>query len=216
ALENQFGADGQTSVEGFTLDLGGEASIAAALGADSLSIVRADGEDFSSAAVVDTGTADYATTQPALGGSGAATGGAPALAGNLAEGDFTIKVGDRDAVSITGTFETADEFVSAVNSQAAGVFATFNEDTGAFTIASADEIVLGGASANLLAEFDVAASVSGNLNDVNIASIDGANDAILRIDSALTAVNSLRGELGAIQNRFESTIANLSTSVENL
>ena len=30
------------------------------------------------------------------------------------------------------------------------------------------------------------------------------------------AVNDLRGDLGAVQNRFESTIANLATSVENL
>jgi flagellin len=29
-------------------------------------------------------------------------------------------------------------------------------------------------------------------------------------------VNSLRSELGAVQNRFESTIANLATSSENL
>lgn len=51
---------------------------------------------------------------------------------------------------------------------------------------------------------------------MDISSIDGANDSILRVDSALNTINSLRGELGAIQNRFESTIANLSTSVENL
>ena len=36
------------------------------------------------------------------------------------------------------------------------------------------------------------------------------------IDSALTAVNGLRGNLGAIQNRFESTIVNLQTVSENL
>ena len=35
-------------------------------------------------------------------------------------------------------------------------------------------------------------------------------------DSALTAINGLRGNLGAIQNRFESTIVNLQTVSENL
>jgi flagellin len=39
---------------------------------------------------------------------------------------------------------------------------------------------------------------------------------IVRVDGALDTVNELRGQLGAVQNRFESTIANLSTSVENL
>ena len=46
--------------------------------------------------------------------------------------------------------------------------------------------------------------------------VDAANDTILRIDASLTAVSSVRSDLGAIQNRFESTIANLSTVVENL
>ena len=37
-----------------------------------------------------------------------------------------------------------------------------------------------------------------------------------RVDAALTAVSSLRSTFGAIQNRFESTIANLSAVSENL
>jgi flagellin len=36
------------------------------------------------------------------------------------------------------------------------------------------------------------------------------------LDAALTSVNEFRAELGAKQNRFESTIANLSSSIENL
>lgn len=35
-------------------------------------------------------------------------------------------------------------------------------------------------------------------------------------DSALTAVNNQRAAFGALQNRFEATISNLMTSVENL
>src|SRR5690606_37144018 len=54
------------------------------------------------------------------------------------------------------------------------------------------------------------------LRDADISTVAGANDAILRVDAALDSVNKVRGELGAIQNRFESTIANLGTSVENL
>ena len=36
------------------------------------------------------------------------------------------------------------------------------------------------------------------------------------LDSALAQVNSGRADLGAIQNRFASTISNLHTSSENL
>ncbi|NBW90742.1 MAG: flagellin, partial [Gammaproteobacteria bacterium] len=36
------------------------------------------------------------------------------------------------------------------------------------------------------------------------------------IDAALGAVNNSRAKLGAIQNRFESTISNLRTTAENV
>ena len=41
-------------------------------------------------------------------------------------------------------------------------------------------------------------------------------DPLKTIDAALQQVDSLRSELGAVQNRFESTIANLSNTVTNL
>ncbi|MEI7682577.1 MAG: flagellin, partial [Betaproteobacteria bacterium] len=44
----------------------------------------------------------------------------------------------------------------------------------------------------------------------------GASNAITTIDAALAAINSQRGALGAIQNRFIATVANLQNNVENL
>lgn len=41
-------------------------------------------------------------------------------------------------------------------------------------------------------------------------------DPLKALDAALSQVDSLRSELGAIQNRFQSTIANLSNTVTNL
>ena len=49
-----------------------------------------------------------------------------------------------------------------------------------------------------------------------MTSVANANTAIQRADAALTAVSSLRSQLGAIQNRFESTISNLTSVSENL
>jgi flagellin len=62
----------------------------------------------------------------------------------------------------------------------------------------------------------VTEAAQGDLTNIDISNVAGSNDAILRVDSALREVNGIRSELGAVQNRFESTIANLSTSVENL
>lgn len=54
------------------------------------------------------------------------------------------------------------------------------------------------------------------LQDVDISSFAGAQQAIAIMDNALTGVNDSRADLGAIQNRFSSVVANLQTSSENL
>ncbi|MGO4378495.1 flagellin [Pseudoduganella sp. RAF19] len=51
---------------------------------------------------------------------------------------------------------------------------------------------------------------------IDVSTVDGANAALKTIDSALNAINSNRASLGAIQNRFASTISNLQTTSENL
>ena len=51
---------------------------------------------------------------------------------------------------------------------------------------------------------------------LDISSQEDADNAILAMDAALQSVNSARADLGAIQNRFTSTIANLNTSSENM
>lgn len=50
----------------------------------------------------------------------------------------------------------------------------------------------------------------------SITSTSGADAAMYRIDQALKDVDSLRGTFGAIQRRFESTVASLQSSAENL
>ena len=53
------------------------------------------------------------------------------------------------------------------------------------------------------------------ISDVDISTVAGANTALSLIDSALTTLNTQRATLGAVQNRFESTIANLQNVSEN-
>ncbi|HFJ9556199.1 TPA: flagellin [Stenotrophomonas maltophilia] len=52
--------------------------------------------------------------------------------------------------------------------------------------------------------------------ELDISNQANADNAILAMDAALQSVNSARADLGAIQNRFTSTIANLNTNSENL
>ncbi len=52
--------------------------------------------------------------------------------------------------------------------------------------------------------------------DIDISTREGADLAMIAVDYAIDSINGFRAELGAVQNRFESTIANLATTSENL
>lgn len=77
-------------------------------------------------------------------------------------------------------------------------------------------ITLGGDSQTLFVDPPGTIELAGSLSEAAIITVAGANAAILGADNALEAVNRLRSQLGAVQNRFESTINNLGNSIENL
>ena len=54
-----------------------------------------------------------------------------------------------------------------------------------------------------------------SVNTIDVTSRKGANDALLLLDRALSQVTADRSALGAIQNRLQSTISNLSSVAEN-
>ena len=54
------------------------------------------------------------------------------------------------------------------------------------------------------------------MKDVDISTFEGAQAAITALDNALDSISAQRSELGAMQNRFESTSTNLQVNSENL
>ena len=54
------------------------------------------------------------------------------------------------------------------------------------------------------------------IEDLEVTSKDSATAAIDRIDGAIQYVSSVRGRLGAYQNRLESTINSLDVTTENM
>lgn len=61
------------------------------------------------------------------------------------------------------------------------------------------------------------ASLSGlSLTDTTVATESGASTALTSIDAAISTIGGMRADLGAVQNRFQSTIRNLSNVVENV
>merc|ERR1712000_503883 len=54
------------------------------------------------------------------------------------------------------------------------------------------------------------------LVDIDISTFEGATAALTAVDNAIAQVASQRADLGAIQNRMESTVSNLQITSENL
>jgi len=119
--------------------------------------------------------------------------------------------------------ERAGQLVEAINrvSSQSGVGASYDATTGDVTLVSNALVVTTGTTdlatvAGVANAFTGTAATSTGITAVNVSSFSGAQLAIGQIDNALKAVNSARGDLGAIQNRFSSVVSNLSSTTENL
>ena len=91
-------------------------------------------------------------------------------------------------------------------------------------------ILSGGYSAQFLVGANAGQTISVNISrsggygfsgltgssNLDVLTEGTASAALTSIDSALSAVNAKRADLGAIQNRFQSTIRNLSNIAENV
>ncbi|QIJ01406.1 flagellin [Stutzerimonas balearica] len=76
------------------------------------------------------------------------------------------------------------------------------------------------ASGGLFGTTAVNAAIGAEVNDtvqkISVATADKAQEAIAVIDQALANIDSNRANLGAVQNRFDNTIANLQNISENV
>ena len=52
--------------------------------------------------------------------------------------------------------------------------------------------------------------------DMDVSTVDAANRTLAIVDSAIAAISAQRANYGALQSRFETTIANLNISSENM
>ncbi|MCX4029898.1 flagellin [Endozoicomonas sp. SM1973] len=89
-------------------------------------------------------------------------------------------------------------------------------------LSSASPIVLTTNNANGLTNHGLQAGTFGGassgqfIKDIDVSSVEGALKALDSVDNALQSINIQRANLGAIQNRFESTVSNQAIAAENL
>ncbi|MFT6463408.1 flagellin [Halopseudomonas sp.] len=118
--------------------------------------------------------------------------------------DFASDAGATESVSFGGTTLTEGTAVSAVK-------------TGTVELSSSKgQIVTATANADVFAAAGTNNSSFSSISDVNISTQSGAQSALSVIDAAIGQIDSQRADLGAIQNRFESTISNLQSVSENV
>ena len=117
---------------------------------------------------------------------------------------------------VTGSLTSATGAAGIADGTGAGTVGG-SAATGTVTIEALEDITVEGTGAAKAGFTDgEVIAATGSIDTVSVADVEKANDAIKRIDSALQTVNGLRSELGAVQNRFDSTIANIATTSENL
>lgn len=78
------------------------------------------------------------------------------------------------------------------------------------TVAAAMETAIG------IQETNSAEGAGSNVASIDISTAAGAQKAIDTIDAALEQINSTRGDLGAVSNRLDFTVNNLSNVAENV
>jgi flagellin len=139
--------------------------------------------------------------------------------------NVSIKAGDNEKA-------INDKIAAAINDANLGVGA-FAQDDGSINIVStqssdgknaltsiaitdnADKPTGIGTIGDLTVADDDAATDT-SVNGIDITSAEGAQKAILVIDAAIKSIDSQRADLGAVQNRFDNTIANLTNISENV
>lgn len=139
--------------------------------------------------------------------------------------DISFQVGDGDAVSLAKgqTYNSVGDIADAINTLGVdGLLATVGEDgdgkqvvelraVGGDLTIDGDADVIGLSAGTTEAQAD-----NKSLANADVLTVADANKTIQRVDKALDRVNGLRGQLGAIQNRFQSTIANLGNVAQNM
>jgi flagellin len=118
---------------------------------------------------------------------------------------YTTSDTDKHGMTIGGTVNALQEAFDA-NTDLLGISATVSESSGAIQIVFSPSVTLGTPST----------SNAGSSTALDITSSATSVSAITAIDTAIQTVNSQRASLGAVSNRLDSTVSNLTNISNNL
>ncbi|EGQ8274594.1 flagellin [Vibrio parahaemolyticus] len=131
---------------------------------------------------------------------------------------FTNRSGETEKIQINAKAgDDIEELATYINGQTDKVTASVNEK-GQLQIFMAGEETAGtiSFSGDLASELGMSLKGYDAVNNLNITTVGGAQQAVAVLDTAMKFVDSQRAELGAYQNRFNHAINNLDNIHENL
>ena len=149
----------------------------------------------------------------AINAASATTGVTAAVSGGV----LTLSAADGRNIEVLQADTNANSTVTGLTAPGAGALTLV--DYGEVTLTSnADFTLAGSQSTSLvgLAEGDYTVDRTDVVNNLSVVTKADANSALGTIDKAIDQISERRGDLGALQNRFESTISNLQAVSENL
>ncbi|WP_339528653.1 flagellin [Pseudomonas mucidolens] len=121
--------------------------------------------------------------------------------------------------------DTADAIVASINSASTGVQASKNADGTLNLFADKDITIKDGSAGTGLAALGLTAvaaagtktavTMETSVSDLSILTAASSQQAIQALDDAMQQIDSQRSQLGAVQNRFASTVANLQSISQN-
>jgi flagellin len=158
-----------------------------------------------------------ATTLSAGGGGQFAIDTPTAVAGTFAVTNGTTDVSV--AMGTAGTYKTVQSVADKLNSDSnfGNTFvASVDKDNKLVVTSKVGGTVTGGTKTTAAAIGTGGSVVTAVTGGIQFNSAANAQAAITAIDTQIDSISSARATLGAIQNRFESTISNLNSAVENL
>jgi flagellin len=181
--------------------------IAPVSGAIAAGAVTVNGVDIGAVAAGGSAILQGAAVAAAMNAVSAASG-VTAVA-NAATGVITLTAADgRDIIMVGATAPTG---LAAGTTHGTVTLSTSGVSSSPITVAGTTP-----GNAGLLAATTASSLTGTAVSLIDISSVTGANTALASVDSALSAISSTRASLGAVQNRFSSTISNLQTTSENL
>ncbi|WP_286975925.1 flagellin [Pseudomonas sp.] len=130
--------------------------------------------------------------------------------------DISITISGKDSSggAIANTVDIANVSINGVDKGAVQADAA-NIAVGTVELSGTSEFSFSGASIEIFAAASGTSTIN-SVSNVDISSAEGAQSAIDVIDAALKSIDTQRADLGAVQNRFDNTIANLQNIGENV